>query len=587
MSDLTSGNISFSGLGNGTDFASMIDGLIEVERARITSLESWKSEWEAKVAAFQELNTKMLSLKSTLEEMDTVNEFMTKAASSSNKSILSATADADATVGTHVIEVHQLAQNKVMTTTSGWDDIYDYVNQTGSSKVFAYTYKGEEYEVTIADDTTISGLVNAINKDADNPGVRASLVSNGSEYFLQFRGMDMGADATLTINSAETTLAGFSASNFEVVQENQNSQIKVDGWPTGASQYISNASNTIDNAIEGLSLNLKSAAPGETITLTVDTDTEAIKENIRTFVDQVNVVRQYINDLTAFDSTAEEGSILTGNYGVQLISQRLKDITASKGPGFAYWDNTGATPTGDLFTSLSQVGILTDADSGSVTKGLLVIDEEELDKALERDFDAVVSLFAAEGEAETRNTDDFSYVSKIDTLTEPGSYEVSYKIDASGKIYDAYINGYAAKVDNSGHTITALPHKETIGEDTVEMNGALGIVLQVENLTEGEYPPSGTAKADRPLISIKQGKAGEMVSALKELTNENTGPLAILEENYDDIMDSIDSKIEFEEKRIAKLEDNLREKYARLDALLGQYENIGTALSGQISQLDE
>jgi flagellar hook-associated protein 2 len=78
-----------------------------------------------------------------------------------------------------------------------------------------------------------------------------------------------------------------------------------------------------------------------------------------------------------------------------------------------------------------------------------------------------------------------------------------------------------------------------------------------------------------------------MVSALKDLTNENTGPLAILEENYDDIMDSIDSKIEFEEKRIAKLEDNLREKYARLDALLGQYENIGTALSGQISQLDE
>ncbi len=582
MADLTSGNISFSGLGNGTDFGQLVDGLIDVERNRIRSLESWKQEWTDKVEAFQELNSKMLSMQSTLQGMDTLNEFMSKSVTSSDSAIVSASADSDATESAHSITVNQLAQNKIMSTTSGFAADDSYVNETGSAQSFAYTYKGTNYTVSIPDSTTLQGMVNAINNDADNPGVRAAIISNGDEKFLQIRGMDLGVEALLVINDADTTLAGFSASDFETVQENQNSQIKVDGWPTGATSYISNASNTITDAIEGVTLNLKSASPGTEISLTVDTDKEAIKENIRSFVEQVNIVRQYIRELTKFDDVEGKGALLTGNYGVQIISQKLKDITASIGPGFAYYDTSGASPTGDKFTSLSQAGILTDANDGSETSGLLVLDEEVLDEALENDFDALVAMFAANNIGGTRNTDDFSYVSKIENLTKPGTYDVSYKVDASGNIYDAFINGYEATIDNTTHQITAMSHKQTIGDEQVEQNNALGIVLRIDNLTEGSYPTTGS---EQPSVYIKQGKAGELVSALNDLTNENSGPLAILEENYDDIMESIDNKIAYEETRVTKLERTLRLKYARLDALLGNYENMGASLSGQISSL--
>ncbi|MBU1247827.1 MAG: flagellar filament capping protein FliD [Proteobacteria bacterium] len=587
MADLLSGAISFAGLGNGTDFGKMIDGLIDVERNRITSLESWKQEWTDKVDAFQDLNTKMLSLKTTLSGMDTLNEFMTKTASTSNASVVSAKADADASSSTHTIVVNQLAQNKIMTTSSGYANNLTYINQTGGDQDFAYTYKGKNYVVTIPDDTTIEGLVNYINKDADNPGVRAALVSDGNQYFLQFRGLNMGSKYSLEINDAQTTLTGFSSANFETVQTNQNSQIKVDGWPTGATSYISNASNTITTAIEGVTLNLKSASPGETITLTVDVDKESIKQNIRDFVDQINTVRQYIIDITKFDDVAGKGSILTGNYGVQIISQRLKDITASIGPGFDYYDTSGNSPSGDKYTALSQVGILTDASEGSATSGLLTLDEAALDEALDDDFDAVVAMFAADFNGGTRHTEDFAYISKVDTLTKAGTYDVSYKVDASGKIYDAYINGYAASVDNGAHTLTAQSHKSTIGDTKVEQNGAVGILLQVNNLTQGSYPPAGTSSSKHPVVYIQLGKSGELVESLKELTNENSGPLAILEDNYDDIMESIDKKIAYEENRITKLERTLRLKYARLDALLGNYENLGASLSGQISSLTD
>ena len=96
QSAFTSGSINVSGLGNGTDFNSLIDGLITAEKVHINRLTAWKSEWTAKVTQFQNLNTKMLALKTTLTGMDTMNEFMTKAVSSSNDYALTASADSSA-----------------------------------------------------------------------------------------------------------------------------------------------------------------------------------------------------------------------------------------------------------------------------------------------------------------------------------------------------------------------------------------------------------------------------------------------------------------------------------------------------------
>lgn len=64
-----------------------------------------------------------------------------------------------------------------------------------------------------------------------------------------------------------------------------------------------------------------------------------------------------------------------------------------------------------------------------------------------------------------------------------------------------------------------------------------------------------------------------------------TGTLDILKDNYQDIMDSIDEKIAYEERRLTLLESNLRLKFANLEALLGTYESIQTQLESQIKSL--
>jgi flagellar hook-associated protein 2 len=567
MSDYLSGQISFTGLGSGTDFQSMIEKLIEIEGNHKKQLESWRVDWEQKVEAIQELNSSMLSLKSTLTGMDTPSEFLTKSTSSSNESVLTATADSDADEGTHNVEVYQLAQNEVEVNSNAVATTSTSINSSGGAQTFAYKYDGNaEVQLSVADGTTLSGLVDLINSDPDNPGVRASAITDGTSYYLQIRGMDLGADNTIAITS-NSTLTNYQTANFQETQTAQNAQIKVNGWPTAAGDYIESDTNTIADAIEGVTLSLKSLSASPTnVQISVGTDTEGIKENVRTFVDQVNEVRSIFLELTEFDELSEQGSVMTGNYAVQLVSSQLKSAVAGLGKGFEYYDVVAQT--GDYYSALSQVGILTDAEEGSPTQGLLVLDEAALDEALDTNPDAVADLFAADYAGdEIVSTGNFSYYNHVEGITKAGKYDVAYDIDGAGNITNATINGQAATIDNSEGTITA-----THADD------AKGLVVKVNDFTPNSSG-SGT-------VQLKLGKAGEIAELLSDLTNSTSGPLHILEDNYDEIMDNIDKKIEYEESRLARMQRDLINKFARLEATLGYYDQISGALSNQIGQLD-
>lgn len=86
-------------------------------------------------------------------------------------------------------------------------------------------------------------------------------------------------------------------------------------------------------------------------------------------------------------------------------------------------------------------------------------------------------------------------------------------------------------------------------------------------------------------MQIKSGKTEELIQEIKKLTDPLSGTLEILKDNYQDIMDSIDEKIAYEERRLALLEKNLRLRFANLEAVLGNYNNISTQISSQIKSL--
>jgi len=554
----TSGSINVTGLGNGTDFSTLIDGLISAESTTLTSLKTWKSQWKAKVAGFQYLNTKLLALKTTLAGMDTVNEFMTKAVSSTSESAVTATADSDAIESSHSIVVGQLAQNDILTTTTGVSALTSSIATSNSS--LSFSYAGTSYTISdISAGMTLSGLVNYINNNSStNSMVRATTIYDGSSYHLQLYGMDQGAGNQVVISNTGALV--FGSSTFENTQEAQSSLVRVDGYPSGDG-WISRDSNTVDDVIPGVTLTLKTANSNASIQIGITTDSDAIKENIEAFVEAVNEVRSIIQKLTVVSNSSgtATGSLLTGNYGVQLISSQLKEVLSDLGLGFSLYNST--SKSGDYYSALSQLGISTDSDQSSSTYGMLIIDDEELDAALENDAEGVAELFSANYEGSSTSKD-FSYLSRINGTTKAGNYDVKVITSAAG-ISSATVNGVAAGVD--GWKVTGLS------------GDSKGLVFELNNhAANSTY--TGT-------ISLKLGKAGELGEKLDDLTSTTDGPLAILEDNYGDIMTDIDDKITRETQRLTTMRSRLEAQYARLDALLNTLTNTQTQLTSTIDSM--
>ncbi|MEW5722375.1 MAG: flagellar filament capping protein FliD [Thermodesulfobacteriota bacterium] len=106
-SSLLSGSIKWSGLSTGTDFASIVDQLIEIERTQIKRLEAWKETWEAKIESIEGFNSRLASLKYYCQDNDTFSEFYTRTSSSTNTSVVTTTNTSTATPGSHTVLVGQ------------------------------------------------------------------------------------------------------------------------------------------------------------------------------------------------------------------------------------------------------------------------------------------------------------------------------------------------------------------------------------------------------------------------------------------------------------------------------------------------
>jgi flagellar hook-associated protein 2 len=567
-SSYSSGSIHFTGLGSGTDFDSMVTQLMEVETKSLTNMTEDYKAWETKISAVQELNTTALSLKTTLAGMDSPAKFMVKTSTSSDPASLTATAGVDAESGSHAIEINQLAQNHILMGKQGFASETASVNETGADETFEYTYDGKTISHTVASGTSLQSLVKMINDDPDNPGVKAAILNDGTTdgYHLQIRGMDQGADYEVGVTTLLTSLAG----GFDETQVAQNAKIKVDGWPLDGT-YIERSSNSIDDVIAGLTLNLKQTTDiGETITVSTDTDTAAIKEKITAFVDQVNEVLAKIRSLTQVDTQNNSSSLLTGSYTLESMGSSIKSVLTSRGIGFDPNEDSISTLVGkQIFGSDAlAIGLTTDTAEGSDTFGLFTLDEASLDKALEKDPEAVMEIFSAKQSPEV-NTSAFSYLSSIAGSTQAGAYDISYTVNAAGEITSATIDGttydYAGGASGkSGNTLTSL-------------NGpSKGLAITVNDLTEGTH--EGT-------LRLKEGKTSHLSALLDQITNASSGSLSILEDSYQETIGNLEDKIAEEQDRLQDYERELRNRFARLESNLGYYSNIQEMLATQIEQL--
>jgi flagellar hook-associated protein 2 len=163
------------------------------------------------------------------------------------------------------------------------------------------------------------------------------------------------------------------------LQRGQNLLFRVNGGDT-----LTSTSNTISAASSGLA-GLTLTALGEgTTTVTVERDTDAVKQAIQRFLEAYNKVQALLDDYTSSTTDANgvvRAGVLAGESDANEIASRLRNLVYQQVSGFA--------PVAD---HLADLGITT---SGEDNK-LRLSDEAALDNLLRNDPGAVQRLLTDE-----------------------------------------------------------------------------------------------------------------------------------------------------------------------------------------------
>ena len=109
----TSGEVSFAGLGNGTDFGEIIDATINAESRQLNSYKERKAENDYVVKQLDSLKEAIDDFNKTLDKMDEPDEFYSMEATVTGDGEVTVDAEEGADMGMHTIVVNQLAQTDV------------------------------------------------------------------------------------------------------------------------------------------------------------------------------------------------------------------------------------------------------------------------------------------------------------------------------------------------------------------------------------------------------------------------------------------------------------------------------------------
>lgn len=557
------GNVA--GLASGIDWNETIRMLMQIERRPITFLETRRTALNQHSSSWGTIQSKLTNLQSIAQGMDTPNEFISLRVESSDSSVVTADASSLATTGVHSLLINQIATAHIIVHEDGWADLDSTpVNNSGSPQYFSYQYGTTSVTVEVPDGTTLRQLINLINNDPNNPGVTASVINDGSggasPYHLVLRGDQTGEDYTITIlDTAEnpTTLGDgndFDPSTWEITQQAQNAQLRVDGfpdpswgWPT---PWIESATNDITDIIPGLTLHLKDDSAGNTILLSVSLDVAAIRERVSSLISAYNDLRATLAELTRYDPQTQTSGNLIQDSQVRFIINELSSLVSSTIPG---------TSESDTYRSLREVGVKV------TTNGRLELDEEEFEDALTTDPVGVARLFAID----TISSSGFVSVVSTANATQGGTHSFTITYDATGKIDPSGTNTIAGEnATLYGNTILA----------GASGSSAEGLILMLTNPGNGPNSLSGT-------IQVYKGFASLLLDKIDHYLEPDEGVVAISRERINDAIKNLDERIRSWERRLQTIEDNYRKRFQAMEALIGQMRQVGNYLTSALTSL--
>ena len=526
------------------DVNAIVTQLMTVEQQPITKLNAREASYQAKLSAFGTIQGAVASFQSTVNTLSNASSFQSVTATSSDTSVISASALTSALSGKYSIDVTSLAQAQSLVaagqatvsapigtgaaTTLSFDS--GTISGTLSAGKYAagatFSSAGNGLKTVTIDSSnnSLQGIRDAIN--AASVGVTASIINDGgtSPYRLVLSSNNTGAASSMKISaSGDASISSLLANdptagattgalgqNMSESVTALNADLKVNGLA------VSKASNTVSDVIPGVTLSLSKLTTAP-VTLTVAQNTASVSKSVSDFVASYNALSTTLSDLSSYNSATKQGATLQGDATIRNLQGKLRAVL-----------NTSISGSGSL-TSLSQIGVTFQRN------GTLGLDSAKLNSVMQSNFSDVAGLFASTGKASDSLVTYNSYTS----ASKPGTYAVnvtglatqgnalasaapaSLLIDATNDTLNMSVNGVSTSITLTSKTYASA--QELATEVQSKLNGA-------STLSGAGISVSATLAAGK--ISITSNSYGStsnvLVSSGNGLSNLFGTPISIV-----------------------------------------------------------
>lgn len=430
--------LSSSSSGTGIDYSALIEAKVNARLSKADRIDTKITANEAKITAYTDLQDKLQAVNDALDGLRnrststgaSSNLFGQRTAYVGDDDVFSATVDDDTEVGTYSVVVQQLATKHKIAADSASSKT-DALGYSGSFTLQAAD--GSAVTISMESDDSLTDLRDAINANKSTSGVTASIVQvSDSSYQLILTSNNTGEAISLTDGGGGVLSSlGLTDSDGAIKNEMvavQDAIVEVDGVT------ITRSSNTIDDAIEGVTLNLYSASPDTAISMEVSTDLSSIKSAISSFVAAYNEYRDFVvtQQSTTSDGTASSDATL---FSDSLLRQIVRSVNSAL--------NTSITTDDGTVLSMASLGITFNSSNE------LELDEDTLNSILSTDIDSVKQLLGLNMTSSSSQMSLLRYTSSASSL----SFSLDIVRGDDGTLTSASVNGDSSLFTVSGNRI--------------------------------------------------------------------------------------------------------------------------------------
>ena len=367
--------ITLSGF-NKIDFSMILSAVMEQERAPLNALQAQKKALETQNTAFGTFASKIGSLQNAVEALADVKSLANVSATSSDTTAVGVATSSGTVEGTYDVVVNELAKAQVTASTSTYASLDSVAATSGTLSLLKSG--NPPVDIVVTGSMTIKQLAEAINANADAPVAASVVQAAPGQYRLVLTGKSTGTTNAFTMTSS---LSGGSGVTFTDTNGNgvygdsaaDNSQSAINANVTVNNVAISSGSNTITDAVPGVTLTLLKKDPTRTISVGVTRANDASADVVNKFLTAYNDVQTFFKDQNAA-AVAGKASI-----GRDPVLRGFKDSMRSA--------LLGQYPEGGTYKQLASIGVEFD------TNGKLTLNRDLFDKALATSSGNVQKLF--------------------------------------------------------------------------------------------------------------------------------------------------------------------------------------------------